>query len=91
MEHPDDKLLNCVKCQQPFEWSVGEQLYYLRNSLAEPKQCKKCRTVSKGRVQVTRLDQPDNSLKRFDKLIDRLDKLKEARDLIDEVLEQENR
>lgn len=43
----DEKILTCVDCGQEFILTVGEQDFYKRNNLAEPKRCSECRARRK--------------------------------------------
>jgi hypothetical protein len=38
-----DVRLICVDCQQPFEWTYGEQRFYRERKLEQPTHCQACR------------------------------------------------
>ncbi len=42
-----DKTLVCWDCGHDFVWTAGEQSYYLRKKLAEPKRCPHCRQTKR--------------------------------------------
>jgi len=50
----EDKSLDCINCQAPFWWTVGEQKFLQRlvdsgkiNELTPPKRCPDCRAARK--------------------------------------------
>ena len=42
-----DKIIKCQQCQQNFVWTIGEQEFYEKKGLKEPKNCLICRSVLK--------------------------------------------
>ena len=38
-----DKEIKCSECGEPFIWTAGEQRFYDKNGLHQPKRCKPCR------------------------------------------------
>ena len=45
----EDKILHCKDCGDSFLFSVGEQNFYRRKDLSQPKRCKCCRAIEKIR------------------------------------------
>lgn len=43
----NDRILRCYDCGNSFVWTAGEQVYYHRKSLSEPKRCQSCRELRK--------------------------------------------
>ena len=39
------KVIKCKDCSQDFIWSVGEQVFFIKNGLSEPKRCPECRVM----------------------------------------------
>ena len=39
----DDKRLHCIDCGEEFYWTEGEQVYYHKHGLSQPKRCRPCR------------------------------------------------
>ena len=47
-----DKSLYCIECGEQFTFTAGEQKYYKRHELDQPKRCKCCREIRKARKAV---------------------------------------
>jgi DNA-directed RNA polymerase subunit RPC12/RpoP len=62
-----DQTLVCIDCNEPFHFSIGEQLYFKAKQLSTPKRCPRCRrrrrlTINPDRTQ---------SLDDFDAVMDK--------------------
>ena len=51
MEELIDETITCKLCGQTFEWSVGEQIFYLSKHLLPPLKCRECRAYQKSLVE----------------------------------------
>jgi len=53
LEQPNfvDMNIVCQRCNDVFEWTAGEQLFYDERGLAQPKYCKPCRKARKQEYQ----------------------------------------
>lgn len=49
MNQDQDMVLNCWDCKVDFTFSAGEQDFYKKNSLSEPKRCKDCRAAKRAK------------------------------------------
>jgi CxxC-x17-CxxC domain-containing protein len=46
-----DRPINCVDCNEPFIWTVGEQVFFHDKGLKnEPKRCKPCKQAKNDRL-----------------------------------------
>ncbi len=41
----ENRVLQCVDCDSPFDFTVGEQEYFWIKGLATPKRCPRCRKI----------------------------------------------
>ncbi len=54
-----DKTLRCVECGEDFEFAEGEQAFYKKKDLSEPKRCKECRAAKRANREAG--EQVDNA------------------------------
>lgn len=48
---PEDRLITCIDCREPFTWTAGEQSFYLAKGLSNPpKRCKPCKKEKNKRL-----------------------------------------
>jgi hypothetical protein len=45
----EDKMIQCIECPDQFEFTVGEQKYFVDKGFKEPKRCPACRQNKKIR------------------------------------------
>jgi hypothetical protein len=43
-----DKQLTCIRCQAPFTFAVGEQYFFRRTGLSDPRRCPRCRVLHRA-------------------------------------------
>ena len=63
-----DKYIQCCDCQDEFNFTAGEQAYYLSKGLAEPKRCPACRHYRKVSIVTPT---PTEKLLAIEKAIDK--------------------
>ncbi len=47
MELFNEKIVKCADCKSNFDLSAGEQAFFAKKGLSEPKRCKACRKKRK--------------------------------------------
>ena len=63
-----DKYIRCCDCQDEFNFTAGEQAFYLSKGLAEPKRCLACRHYRKVSIVTPT---PTEKLLAIEKAIDK--------------------
>lgn len=43
-----DQTLTCVDCERPFQFTAGEQRWFVEKGFHAPKRCKDCRQAKKA-------------------------------------------
>lgn len=44
-----DKKIKCVDCKKEFDFTIGEQEFFLKKAYVDPRRCKSCRKIRKNK------------------------------------------
>lgn len=63
----EDLYIDCIDCEDPFVWTVGEQVFFRdKNLLNPPKRCKNCKRAKNRRLEAIEVGHLTGKRQRFE-------------------------